>query len=107
MKKIFNVVCVTKRTEDDPNFDKPIKWHMDITGEAILDTERNTVLFHGMEHPVSCIRSGLDSMSHVISIKVRCSMLDIWELYTDTPAEGSSATPEKIRENAKHTIARG
>lgn len=109
MEERFNVVCVTKRSSNDSgSFSSPIHWHQDITGEIILDTEKNTVTFVGnsMEFPVKYTREGLDSMSHVIAVEAKHGMLDIWELYTDTPAKGSNATPEEIRENARRTVAR-
>ncbi len=115
MKKIFNVVCVTKRCSKEDGFHSPIYWHQNITGEIILDEEKNKLCFLNPSYleiwfPVEYVRSGLDGMSYLIAIKVPAKIFgdpcDIWELYTDTPAEGSSATPEEIRENAKCTIAR-
>jgi hypothetical protein len=101
----FNVVCVTRRTIKD-DFSSPILWHQNITGEAVLNTEKDTVLFQGCERPILYRRSGLDSMSLVIAVKVFPGTFDCLELYTDTPADGSKASPEEIRENAIRTMKR-
>ena len=108
MKTTFNVVCVTMRPiNEDPG--SRILWHQNITGEAILDSEENTVTFGGASFPINSQypnRPGLDSSSLVIAINVSCPFFDLWELYTDTPADGSTATPEQIREEAWRAIER-
>lgn len=101
MRKELNVVCVTKHF-----FMSPTSRHLNITGEIIFDEEENVVIFSEttIKHRVIKTRAGLDSTSLVIVIRPACQALDTWELYTDTPAEGSNTTSEIIREKAKKAI---
>ncbi len=119
MKHTFNVVCVTRYTANPVPYSDPTFFHHDITGEAIVDTERGTCLFQEKEYPIKAVGEGLNSSCMVIYIlteepKIKLAdtgrlvvhhpAFNFWGLYTDTPAEDSQATPEEIQEFAKVAI---
>ena len=120
MKHTFNVICVTKRSS---NIEGPATFHLDIQGEAVVNTEDCTCVFQGETYTVENSGEGLDGTvlvisikttrpqlqlfkkaSGVITIKVHQFSYDVWDLYTDTPA--GDKTPEEIKKKAYHAINR-
>lgn len=104
----YFVTCVTKKVLRDRNdlesFSDP-KWHTPVSGTAkVVD---GIVEFHGMRGKLAGTRPGLDGTALTLEVLMPNSYLDVlWDLYTDTPMEGSNSTPEEIRERAKRASSR-
>lgn len=108
----YNVLCVTKRYRGD-DAGKAIHWHVPITGVAEVVTSykeelgvkirKVTVRFQGGEHKLLYVRSGLCGSAVTIAIERPDYPYDVWELYTDTPADNSSV--EEVRRTAQNCIA--
>lgn len=96
MKKTFNVLCITRRMKNDSS----VFFHLPAESN-IASQEDNHVEYWGKVYPLEYTRKGLDSSAVVLGLETGHGIL---ELYTDTPAEGSTATPESIRENARRTV---
>lgn len=108
----FNVLCVTKRINDD-RFSNNIYWHEDIQGIAEVETvsveqfgitiAKTIVRFQGIEHQLRYVRSGLRGTCVTLGIEKPREVMDTWELYTDAPADGKSSA-EEIRKIALQEI---
>jgi len=120
----FRILCVTFRWASEDERSKvgfylephPIRWHVLITGEAevfVQDLSKASTILHtpckvrfqDKVYDLLYIRSGLGGSAITIGISSKeASPYTVWELYTDTPVKGASASSEDIRAHAEREI---
>lgn len=96
MKRTFNIICITTRTAGD----KVVKFHLRAPANTAT-LEDGKVDYNGAIYRLKYEASGLSSSAVLLGLTDGDGVL---ELYTDTPVEGSNATSESIREEARRTI---
>ena len=95
--KTFNIVCITTRS---PN-DSVVNFHLPAPANMATLEDDGKVEYDGKTYSLKSTRSGLSSSAVLLGLVDGDGVL---ELYTDTPVEGSNATSESIREEARRTI---
>lgn len=107
----YNVTCVTKRYKGSEMRRKAIQWHVPITGVALVVTSykeelgvkinKTVVCFQEEEHELLYVRSGLNGTMVTIGIDRPDFPFEVWELYTDTPADDSVKCEEEREEGRR------
>ncbi len=96
MKKTFSIVCITTRSAND----SVVSFHLQAPANTVV-LEDGRVEYNGKIYPLKYVDRGLSSSAVLLGLVDGDGVL---ELYTDTPAEGSNATPESIRDEARRTM---